>query len=232
MGSSMKKVKLILGALVLLMSGQVNSALIDNGDWTTDTSTGLDWLDLNLTYAMSVDTASSTYSGWQLASTSEYDNLFDTIFPNYTTPKSLTYDSGIANDFDKHASQLETFFSLFGEAPPSDPGRSWVQAFFLAENTGLDLMQLNLQRAEERVVIDPHDYRGYDSDDTGGAAGLFLVRDTCSGFPGGGHTGGAFPGGGNTGGCFPGKVPAPAAIWLFGTGIIGLIGFSRRRRAG
>ena len=26
-------------------------------------------------------------------------------------------------------------------------------------------------------------------------------------------------------------VPVPAAIWLFGTGIIGLIGFSKRRKA-
>ena len=26
-------------------------------------------------------------------------------------------------------------------------------------------------------------------------------------------------------------VPVPAAIWLFGTGILGLIGFSKRRRA-
>ena len=26
-------------------------------------------------------------------------------------------------------------------------------------------------------------------------------------------------------------VPIPAAIWLFGTGIIGLIGFSKRRKA-
>lgn len=27
-------------------------------------------------------------------------------------------------------------------------------------------------------------------------------------------------------------VPVPAAVWLFGTGLLGLIGFSRRKRAG
>ena len=61
------------------------------------------------------------------------------------------------------------------------------------------------------------------------------VSSLCSEFPGGGATGGEFPGGGNTGGCFPGggpsPVPAPPAIWLFGTGLIGLIGFSKRRKA-
>ena len=122
-----------------------------------------------------------------MATTAEYDNLFDTIFPNYTTPKSLTYDSDINNDYEKYASQLETFFSLFGEAPPRpilDPGYSRVQAFFLAENTGLDLMQLNLFRETEKALIDPHDYRGYDSDDSGtGGAGLFLVRTTPSPVP-------------------------------------------------
>lgn len=29
----------------------------------------------------------------------------------------------------------------------------------------------------------------------------------------------------------PSAVPEPAAIWLFGTGILGLIGFSKRRKA-
>jgi len=29
----------------------------------------------------------------------------------------------------------------------------------------------------------------------------------------------------------PSPIPAPAAIWLFGTGLIGLVGFSKRRKA-
>jgi hypothetical protein len=40
------KIKVILGAsILLLVSGQANAELVDNGDWTTDTNTGLDWLD-------------------------------------------------------------------------------------------------------------------------------------------------------------------------------------------
>ena len=93
--------KLLLGATILLLvSVQVNAEIVDNGDWTTDTSSGLDWLDLDLTLGMSLATAATTYSGWRLATTSEYDDLFDTIFPNYTTPKSLTYDSGVKDDYE------------------------------------------------------------------------------------------------------------------------------------
>ena len=47
----------------------------------------------------------------------------------------------------------------------------------------------------------------------------------CSEFPGGGDTGGCFPG------SFPFPVPIPATVWLFGTALIGLVGFSSRRKA-
>ena len=32
-------------------------------------------------------------------------------------------------------------------------------------------------------------------------------------------------------GSFPGAVPVPAAVWLFGTALIGLAGFSKRRKS-
>lgn len=79
-------------------------------------------------------------------------------------------------------------------------------------------------------------YKGFQqiADGSGVRSSAWAVHDGdigCSGFPGGGSTGGEFPGGGNTGGCFPGKVPEPPAILLFGIGLIGLIGFSKRRKA-
>ena len=39
----MNKLKLILGASILLLSGQVGAAIIDYGDWAADTDSGLDW---------------------------------------------------------------------------------------------------------------------------------------------------------------------------------------------
>ena len=91
-------------------------------------------------------------------------------------------------------------------APTSTPpNEKRIQAFFLAENTGLDLMQLYWNSEKELVVIDPHDYRGYSSDDIGGGVSLFQVRTSV--------------------------VPVPAAIWLFGTALIGLVGFGRRSKS-
>jgi len=53
------------------------------------------------------------------------------------------------------------------------------------------------------------------------------VNSVCSEFPGGGATEGCFPGPGP----FPGKVPEPPALLLFGIGLIGLVGFGKRRKA-
>ncbi len=41
------KIKSILGcSILLLVSVQANAAIINNATWTTDTDSGLDWLDV------------------------------------------------------------------------------------------------------------------------------------------------------------------------------------------
>jgi hypothetical protein len=75
------------------------------------------------------------------------------------------------------------------------------------------------------------EFRGY---------GSFIFRevsDDCSGFPGGGNTGGEFPGGGNTNGCFPGggnghaSVPEPGTLPLLALGLTGLVGIRKFRKS-
>lgn len=64
-----------LAALVLLFAGSasVQAAIIANGDFTTDTGTGLDWLDLDLTLGLSTNQVSAqtglggAFDGWQVA---------------------------------------------------------------------------------------------------------------------------------------------------------------------
>ena len=76
------KIKLILAASILLVSGQANAALIDNGILTTDTTSGLDWLDLTETKGLSYDYVYSQlsidgiYEGWRYATVAETSYLF------------------------------------------------------------------------------------------------------------------------------------------------------------
>ena len=85
------KIKLILGAsILLLVSGQINAALIER-DWQTtgdglityDASTGLEWLDLTATADMTYNEVTSQlgvgggFEGWHYASTSHVSALWD-----------------------------------------------------------------------------------------------------------------------------------------------------------
>lgn len=67
--------------IALLVAGNARAALIDNGDFTTDDVSGLDWLDLSLTDGMTFALAEATYAGWSLASSAQFAGLiaqFDT----------------------------------------------------------------------------------------------------------------------------------------------------------
>jgi hypothetical protein len=75
----MDKIKTILGAsILLLVSVQVNAAIIDMGDYQLDGNTGMQWLDLTLTTGLSVNDALSIYSssGWKLATESQFDQMY------------------------------------------------------------------------------------------------------------------------------------------------------------
>ncbi len=56
------KIKLILGAsILLLVSVQANASIIDNGDRTTDSVSGLDWLDVTFSMNRSYDEVSAQF---------------------------------------------------------------------------------------------------------------------------------------------------------------------------
>lgn len=63
------------------------------------------------------------------------------------------------------------------------------------------------------------DYIGPSSGNAGEGNALFAA-----------HVAGFDDGAGNTSGFFATPVPVPAAVWLFGSGLLGLIGIARRRR--
>lgn len=58
------EIKSVIGAActyLAVISFDVSAALIANGDFTTDTATGMDWLDPSFTLGMSVEAALAVY---------------------------------------------------------------------------------------------------------------------------------------------------------------------------
>lgn len=66
-------------ALAIFLVCQADAILIDNGNYTTDTVTGLDWLDIAETQRKSYNTTLSLlptqYAGWRFATESEFQGL-------------------------------------------------------------------------------------------------------------------------------------------------------------
>ena len=94
----MTKIYLGLAGLVLVFSlGSVNASLVDNGIYTTDTSGGLDWLDLTETAGFSYNQIMDGEggwigAGWRYAFEAEIDLLFET----YLGIPEGVYSTGLA----------------------------------------------------------------------------------------------------------------------------------------
>jgi hypothetical protein len=110
----MDKIKLILSTTILLLSGQVNAAVISLGDSvfgansiTRDTQSGLDWLDVTLSTNRSyVDVSShfsvgGDYEGWRYASGLEFENfLFNYTGVDESSPYSKEFYSEGSSSID------------------------------------------------------------------------------------------------------------------------------------
>ncbi|MBT8131772.1 MAG: hypothetical protein KJO35_05855, partial [Gammaproteobacteria bacterium] len=104
-----------LCAVLLLAFGVAGqAALVDNGVYTTDTGSGLDWLDLSVTDGLSINDATTLYSDWRYATFTEIDALYATAFP--TAPDDVPYDEfGVYNNDPIISQKANDFVDLFGE---------------------------------------------------------------------------------------------------------------------
>jgi hypothetical protein len=77
-----KFLKIIGIGFILSVSTLANATLIDNGDYTTDTESGLDWLDWTHTLDDTQAEALLEFSGdgWRIATRSETLNLLENYF--------------------------------------------------------------------------------------------------------------------------------------------------------
>ncbi len=205
----MKLIKLSLAATLLAFSVNANSALIDNGLYTTDDVSGLDWLDLTVTDSQAYNSVEALNPGWRHATNSEVENIFSTLFDGYYSNLS---NGGSSSSSGAYADQYEdtiNFMSLFGITGTfNDNGYiteySW--GAYLDENNILRQMGARLSTwsgATTLSGIDPTLDIGSIINTGNSYYGTYMVRASV--------------------------VPVPAAVWLFASGLIGLVSLAKRQ---
>ncbi len=209
-------IKSIVGAAcacLMVVSFSANSAIIDNGTYTTDTATDLDWLDVTASINRSYNDVvtqfgiGGDYEGWRYANTSDFTQLWHNILGNNPTGLTWTINASSSSD-------LLPWIQVFGDTSINE--NFWVNAIytrgFLDSAPGFTSRPYSAQ-----VYIDDT-YSLHNTDATYGwhygdnrysTMGSWLVRDASA--------------------PEPPPVPIPASLWLFGSGLIGLIGLARRK---
>jgi len=199
----MRNWKVTLMATSLVLSSHANAELINHGNFTTDSVTGLDWLDLTQTvnlsydYVMSQFAAGGEFEGWTLASRSQVLELLDNAGGTGPYEDWSTINNGVVTpllnlwgDFSTDIQNNSVHF-MFDEVNEFNQHRLAYLFDTTKSTQGL---------ANDLMRIDHGFWDGTPSTQVGSA----LVRASV--------------------------VPVPAAIWLFGSGLIGLSVIAKRRR--
>jgi hypothetical protein len=197
------KLSTVLGLAMLGLAGTSHGALIDNGLTTLDDATSLEWLDVTSTMNMS-----------------------------YSVALTSTY---VTVDGYRHATQSE-IFTLYSNA-----GMTGIGGGFSSSNHSPSIALLSLLGVTHTQSVEQYQLGWYDNGSSGTSANVAeLIRYTASG----GFGASAIPRTSNpTPNSSPTStspiighylvrssvVPVPAAAWLFGSALIGLVGIKRKK---
>jgi len=208
----MKFLKIVLAATALVLSSSVNAALIStdlnvvgDGLVTLDTDTGLRWLDLSITDNQTYVDALASNPAWSYATNSQVESLFATLFPGYveTSANHLSVHDNIT---DTQYQQVINFSNLFGFTGTYNGGL--YSGGLYSDEDGILRMMGSLHDSSRTIVYGDEFRSNFEySRSTSGNSnfGVYLVQTSV--------------------------VPVPAAAWLFGSGLIGLAGYARRKKA-
>jgi hypothetical protein len=181
----------------LLISGQVNAALIDNGTSMFDTGTGLEWLDLTQTQGISWNSAESsafvTVDGYVHATEAQVITLF--------TNAGFLTTNNVNNPLNNPAAA--DLLNFLGCTQFCGTVNATGRGF--AEWNATTTTRPNYHTSGLGAGAATTSLLNLNYDLTDATAGHFLVRAAV--------------------------VPVPAAVWLFGSGLIGLVGVARRKKA-
>ena len=207
-------------ACLAVISINVNAALVmpTEDDWkvagdgliTYDANTGLEWLDLTATTNQSYNDISAKlgmgeeFEGWRYATRGEVSAFFDAFGGDnlyYNTGWS-TQNNGV---FDRVSQKWGDLYCNFNPCQPGDGYSFFVTAEIFSTDHHAFSFVSDLATQPQALTEDWIDINAGESWDYEASlvAGSALVRETI--------------------------IPLPAAVWLFGSGLLGLIGLARHK---
>jgi len=215
----MLKPKLVVFTCIAAVSLNANAAIM-NADWKTpgdnlitqDTDSGLEWLDLTVTANLSYDYVSNRlgpgqeFEGWRYATAEEVTGLWDAF-------------GGDSNYYNGLSTQNNELFELiapyWGDLLCQQTGCNTGEGYSFAYTIdSVDAGFQNIALASDWVELDWSPTQDEFNS-------LYLYINDQSAYY---DTGSALVRVIST-------VPVPAAAWLFGSGLLGLIGIARRKKA-
>ena len=172
---------------------------------TRDTDSGMEWLDVNVSLGRSFLEVSSQlgiggdYEGFRYTNKLELDAFFDHIVQIAGNDITLT-----RNDIGSVGSAIDSYIEMLGTTGDGLGFLGEVAGLTSIPGVGSDVQAITIQDSQR--------FNGprFSNSSVGKATrsstrGSWLVRDV------------------------PSPIPIPAAAWLFGTGLLGLISVGRRK---
>jgi len=226
-------IKLIAATIIVgssLIQSNIATAssvdFIDNGSYTTDTIGGLDWLDVTISVNQSYNYVSSQfgsgaeYEGWRYASGTEFNAMvshwtdvsiasddYSLVLHTGGAYRPLVYMLGSTLDtgwVERYGVTYEEYYGF-----PEDGATDYTFGMISDHYNALRIYSAAFvdntpSRFQSEATSSAHASTRH-VDDTNYHHGSFLVRDTLT------------------------TVPIPTAAWLMGTGLLGLVGLSRKK---
>jgi len=221
----MKPIVFIFLLTGVLFSINSHAVLINNGGYTTDSESGLDWLDLtytsNISYSNALMVAESIEDGgWTYATPEQVESLYSQIFTTYSQDDPTSWSDGSdrvspwESVWDSTLTQAEQYFSLFGvNTLTYDPYVHHRKTHGLVGDAysnvvtvyGVEAFDVWSSEQSDYINLLSDHWYGSDPDRTTPNHGTYLVRTTV--------------------------VPLPPSILLFVTGLASLTTIFRYKNA-
>jgi len=188
-------VAFMLLSISLLISTQGHSALIQGGNFFTDTNTGLDWLSLSETAGDAYNSAETNNIGWRYATNGEVEGIFAEFFNGFYATNADGTSISDQTPYANQTADILRFNSYFGESGNTNYAGdvNQIRSFGLYIDELGGLRYMGTYQSSELGVDVLNAILGVDltvnplvestKDSFGTSFSTFLVRDTASSVP-------------------------------------------------